>query len=229
MEGAVHSHRDFRVRKSVVHRALNWLVTHNQYYRSNHVHIDVNALEQLPHDGNLSQLTSITVECASTEPPATNTPATGPPVADTPATCEDPYSAHLPPSFVSIATRSKTEQEAVHQSVQERQLSPSTSSSPATMMWPLLEEYPVMHHRRATSPVHFPHSSLPVRTGDFSGQRQNQVTIGNYFKHLMMNDPNVLPNTHVSASSPSTLICDGVHFRPAEYTSSNTLVMPSCH
>ena len=96
MEGAVHSHRDFRVRRSVVHRALNWLVTHNQYYRSNHVHIDVNALEKLPHGGNLSQLTSITVESASTEPPATNTPATGPPVADTPATSEDPYSAHLP-------------------------------------------------------------------------------------------------------------------------------------
>ena len=49
-----------------------------------------NALEQLPHDGNLSQLTSITVESASTEPPATNTPAPGPPVADTPATSEDP-------------------------------------------------------------------------------------------------------------------------------------------
>ena len=90
MEGAVHSHRDFRVRKSVVHRALNWLVTHNQYYRSNHVHIDVNALEQLPHDGNLSQLTSITVESASTEPPATNTPATGPPVADTLVWFPDP-------------------------------------------------------------------------------------------------------------------------------------------
>ena len=55
MEGAVHSHRDFRIRRSVVHRALNWLVTHNQYYRSNHVHIDVNALEQLPHDGNISE------------------------------------------------------------------------------------------------------------------------------------------------------------------------------
>ena len=85
MEGAVHSHRDFRVRRSVVHRALNWLVTHNQYYRSNHVHIDVNGLEQLPHDGNLSQLTAITVESAITEPPAT-----GPLVADTPATSEDP-------------------------------------------------------------------------------------------------------------------------------------------
>ena len=132
MEGAVHSHRDFhrdfRVRRSVVHRALYWFVTHNQYYRSNHVHIDVNALEQLPHDGNLSQLTAIT------EPPATNTPVTGPPVADTLATSDDPYSAHLPQSFVPITTRSMPEQEAVYQSVQERQLSPSTSSSPATMM-----------------------------------------------------------------------------------------------
>ena len=174
MEGAVHSHSDFRVRRSVVHGALNWLVTHNQYYRSNHVHIDVNALEQLPHDGNLSQLTSITVESAITEPPATNTPATGPPVADTPATSEDPYSAHLPQSFVPIATRSMTEQEAVHRSVQERQLSPSTSSSPATMMWPLLEEYPSMSSPpRATSPVHFPHSSY--RCGRFLRQRQNQV------------------------------------------------------
>ena len=147
MEGAVHSHRDFRVRRSVVHQALNWFGTHNQYYRSNNVHIhdvDVNALEQLP--------------------PATNTPATGPHVADTPATSEDPYSAYLPQSFVPIATLSMTEQEAVHQSVQERQLSPSSSSSPATMMWPLLEEYPSMSSPpMATSPVHFPHSSLPVR------------------------------------------------------------------
>ena len=103
MESAVHSLRDFLVRRSVVHRALNWLVTHNQYYRSNHVHIDVNALEQLPHDGNLSQLTSITVESASTEPPATNTPATRPPVADTPATSEDPYrDPHIVPTFQSL-------------------------------------------------------------------------------------------------------------------------------
>ena len=91
MEGAVHSHRDVRVRRSVVHRALNWLVTHNQYTSM--------SMQQLPHHRNLSQLTSITVESASTEPPAT-----GSPVADTPATSEDPYSAHLPQSFVPIAT-----------------------------------------------------------------------------------------------------------------------------
>ena len=33
-EGANQSHRDFRVRRTVVHRALQWLVTHNQYYHS---------------------------------------------------------------------------------------------------------------------------------------------------------------------------------------------------
>ena len=162
----VHSHRDFRVRRSVVYRDLNWLITHNQYYRSNHVHIDVNALEQLPHDGNLSQLTAITIKSAITEPPATNTPATGPPVADTPATSEDPYSAHLPQSFVPIATRSMTEQEAVHQSVQERQLSPSTSSSPATMIWPLLEEYPSMSSPPRLLLLCISHT-LPYRCGRF--------------------------------------------------------------
>ena len=130
MEGAVRSHRDFRIRRSVVHRALNCLVTHNQYYRSNHVHIDVNALDQLPHDGNLSQLTAITVENAITEPPATNTPATGPPVADTPASSEDPNSAHLPQSFVPIDTRSMTEhqQRLRKLSLRQRSRSPLSES-----------------------------------------------------------------------------------------------------
>ena len=226
MEGAVHSHRDFRVRKSVVHRALNWLVTHNQYYRSNHVHIDVNALEQLPHDGKLSQLTSITVESASTEPPATITPATGPPVADTPETSEDPYSAHLPVFRFHC------------HSIYDRAGGSASVCSGATIK--PIHVIIACHHDVASIggvPINefttegyfscaFP-TLFPTGTGDFSGQRQNQVT--NYFKHLMMNDANVLPNTHVSASSPSTLRCDGVHFRPAEYTSSNTQVMPSCH
>ena len=87
MEGAVHSHRDFR---------YSLTVTHNQYYRSNHGHIDVNALEELPHDENLSQLTSITFESASTERPTTNTPATGPPVADT-------LKIHIVPTFHSLS------------------------------------------------------------------------------------------------------------------------------
>ena len=54
-EGANQSHRDFRVRRAVVHRALQWLVTHNQYYHSLGVTIDITALDQLPQNGNISQ------------------------------------------------------------------------------------------------------------------------------------------------------------------------------
>ena len=61
-EGAGQSHRDFRVRRSVVQCALQWLVTHSKYYHANHVHIDGSALEYLPEDGNLSQLTAVTFE-----------------------------------------------------------------------------------------------------------------------------------------------------------------------
>ena len=75
----------------------------------------------------------------------------------------------------------------MHQSVQERQLRPSTSSSPATMMWPLLEEYPCISEFTTEGyfSCAFPTLS-PTGAGNCSGQHQNQVTIGNYFKHLMM-------------------------------------------
>ena len=48
-EGSHNSHRDFRVRKSVVQRALMWLKRNNKYYQS--IDIDVAALNQLPDDG----------------------------------------------------------------------------------------------------------------------------------------------------------------------------------
>ena len=222
VEGAVHSHRDFRVRRRVVHRALSY--SQPVLYRSNHVHIDVNALEQLPHDGNLSQLTAITVENAITEPPATNTPATGPPVADTHATSEDPYSAHLPvfcshchSIYDRVIVCSGATIKPIHLIIACHHDVASIGGVP-------INEFTTEGYFSCAFPTLF-----PTGAGDFSGLRQNQVTIGNYFKHLMMYDDNRLPNTHVSASSPSTLRCDGVHFRPAECTSSNTLVIPSCH
>ena len=58
------------------------------------------------------------------------------------------------------------------------------------MMWSLLEEYPSMSSPpRGYFSCAFP-TLFPTGAGDFSGQRQNQVTIGNYFKHLMMYDDN---------------------------------------
>ena len=93
-EGANQSHRDFRVRRVVVHQALQWLLSHNLYYRANHVHIDQNALAQLPEDGNLSNVTSITIESPAASVPPDATTENG-----------DPYDAHLAQSFVPIATQ----------------------------------------------------------------------------------------------------------------------------
>ena len=53
-EGATDSHKDFRVRRSVVLRALQWLVENNIYYRD--ITIDHSVLALLPTDGDLSNL-----------------------------------------------------------------------------------------------------------------------------------------------------------------------------
>ena len=77
-EGTHQSHRDFRVRTSVVYQALQWLIMHNKYYRALNVCIDDKALGQLPEDGNLSQLRVIAVDSPATDglPIATSTTTT---------------------------------------------------------------------------------------------------------------------------------------------------------
>ena len=173
-EGAHQSHRDFRVRRVVVHQALQWLLSHNMYYRANNVRIDHNAIAQLPDDGNLSNVTSITIESPE---------ASDPPDATTESS--DPYDAHLAQSFVPIATRSMTEQEAVRHSVHQRQ---SCSPTHATLMWPTIGGTPINEFTtEGYFSCAFP-TLFPTGAADFSGRRQNQVTIGNYFKHLMMYD-----------------------------------------
>ncbi len=47
-EGANQSHHGFRVRRSAVHHALQWLLTNNLYYRANQISIDQNALARMP-------------------------------------------------------------------------------------------------------------------------------------------------------------------------------------
>ena len=58
-EGANQSHLDFRVRKSIVLRALQWLLA-NIYYRN--IRIDPDALALLPEDGDITGLCSVTLE-----------------------------------------------------------------------------------------------------------------------------------------------------------------------
>ena len=64
-EGANQTHRDFRVRRGVVQRALQWLVSHNKYYHALGVTIDTTALAQLPQDGNISHLVSVIEDSSS--------------------------------------------------------------------------------------------------------------------------------------------------------------------
>ena len=118
-EGANQTHRDFRVRRGVVQRALQWLVSHNKYYHALGVTIDTTALAQLPQDGNISHLVSV-IEDSSSPDSSTNS-GTSPdtPASDSSSTTytaaeDDSHDDSLPQSFVPIAAPSMTEQESVH-------------------------------------------------------------------------------------------------------------------
>ena len=182
-EGSNQTHRDFQVRRGVVHRALQWLVTHNQYYRALGVTIDTSALEQLPQSGNLSELMSV-IESSQNSSTSSSTADMTTTLATEDA-ANELYDEHLQQSFVPMATRSMTEQESVQQTVEQRQAS---SSSRPTMMWPSiggipLNEFTTEGYFTCAFPTLF-----PTGAGGFLGQRQVSVTIGNYFKHLMQYD-----------------------------------------
>ena len=188
-EGANQSHRDFRVRRGVVHRALQWLVSHNRYYHALGVTIDSTALAQLPQDGNISHLMSVIEDCSSPDSPTNSETSSAIPASDIPTTThtaaiDDSYD-HLPQSFVPIAAPSMTQQESVQQSVQQQQ---SSTSSETPLMWPSiggipLNEFTTEGYFTCAFPTLF-----PTGAGDFLGQRQVQATIGNYFKHLLQYD-----------------------------------------
>ena len=122
-EGANQTHRDFRVRRSVV---LQWLVTHNQYYCSLGITIDPTTLDQLPEDGNVPDVLSVTDNCSSPDIPSTSTP---------PTTDTDGLGDHLPQSFVPTAAPSMTQQEAVQQSVEQQQSTSSFNTSDVAFCW----------------------------------------------------------------------------------------------
>lgn len=161
-EGSNQSHRDFHVRRGVVHRALQWLVVHNMYYRSNNVTIDMNSLAQLPEDETLSNLTTISVDIPESDIPNTSEPPL-------PNNSSDDNHFHLPQSFVPIANQSLTEQEAVQQEFQQRQ---SCSARPAhtTMMWPSIGGIPINEFTtEGYFTCAFP-TLFPTGAADFLGQ-----------------------------------------------------------
>ena len=70
-------------------------------------------------------------------------------------------------------------------SVDQRQ---SCSSTPGTLMWPTIRGTPINEFTtEGYLSCAFP-TLFPTGAADFLGQRQNQVTISNYLKHLIMYD-----------------------------------------
>ena len=117
-----HSHRDFRVRRTVVQDALMYLIENNKYYRANDVHLNQEALQRLPEDGNLMDVRSLDLPQAES---GAYTDQSGP--------SEDQYQAHLTTSFVPNAPQQRTEEETVQQSFHNLQ-----SGISHTLIWPTI-------------------------------------------------------------------------------------------
>ena len=155
-DGSDSKHRDFRVRKAVVLKALLWLKQHNKYYQK--IDIDYNALNDLPEDGNLPNLSVIkssrVIEKESS-------------LQDTD---ED---AHDAESFVPIAVQKLTEIEAVKKSIQERQ----NSADQTTVPWPHRADTPVNEfNMEGYMSCAFP-TLFPTGAGDFLAPRERVVTL----------------------------------------------------
>ncbi len=162
---------------AIVHHGLQWLISNNIYYRANQVHINQEALALLPQDGTLTNFASIAVECPSTSDQQRSVTEE-----------DDPYSAHLVRSFVPIAARPMTEQETIRHSVELHQSNHPPPPTLSAVMWPSIGGTPINEFTtEGYFSCAFP-TLFPTGAADFRGQRQNQVTIGNYFKHLMMFD-----------------------------------------
>ena len=159
-QGAAESHRDFRVRRSVVVNALQWLVLHNKYY--DNVIINHDTVEQLPIDSDLTNLVAVTLDSDEVE---------------TTLQHSSPYESHMNSTFVPGGMTGITEQEAIRQSINNEQQHanwPSTDGNP-------INEFTTEGYMACAFPTLFAEGSA-----DFLAPRQRVVTIANYCKHLMM-------------------------------------------
>ena len=165
-QGADGSHRDFRVRRHVVQSALEWLISHNLYYRN--IALNRQILQDLPEDAILSELPTFTTSSQSANEPD--------------CTTEDHTSDHLQGSFIPVNPCRMTEQQTVRQSVMDRSHHPGVP----TVTWPQLGDQPINEfNTEGYMSCAFP-SLYPTGAADFNAPRERQVTIGYYFKHMML-------------------------------------------
>ena len=162
-QGAAGSHKDFRVRRSRIFTALRWLKQHNTYYKD--ILINEAVLAQLPVDDDIT-LPSITLD-------DDQEPTVG-------EETEEPHSSHLPGTFVPMMPRQGTQHEIVRESVSSRQ----EDTQPVS--WPQVGDIPINEFRTEGYMTRAFPTLFPTGAADFSAPRIRHVTIGYYFKHLLM-------------------------------------------
>ena len=147
-KGSNNTHRDFRVRRMVVQRALQWLKRNNKYYRT--IDIDVSVLSQLPEDGDLTDKCGVEIEDATEK--------------------------HVP-----VVARKMTEKDTIRKSVHHRQ-----PTEDQVVPWPENGSVPIDEFKtEGYISCAFP-TLFPTGEADFLAPRQQTVTVGMYFKHLIM-------------------------------------------
>ena len=85
-------------------------------------------------------------------------------------------------SFVPVVVRKMTEEESIRKSVQECQ---SAAPKLTTVSWPQVGDSPISEFTMEGYILCAFPTLLPIGEAEFLSPRQNTVTIGNYFKHLM--------------------------------------------
>ena len=120
-EGSATSHRDFKICRSVILRALLWLIEHNMYYSD--VTIDHHILLQLLDDSDISNH-FVTAPSNQEQDPVQHD--------------GNPSTDHFQSTFVPMATRSQTEQQAIHSILDPPTLQriswPPTRDTPTVLM-----------------------------------------------------------------------------------------------
>ena len=164
-ESTTGSHKDFRVRRSRVLRALQWLRENNVYFHD--ISLDHSVLDELPEDGDLPEISVVT---------PVNEAGEGDSFAESSHVEEDNWTSG---SFIPFAHRRVTEQEAIQQAVSGQQQPPIVS-------WPQVGDSPLNEfHSEGYITRAFP-TLFPTAAADFTAPRVRPVTIGYYMKHMML-------------------------------------------
>ena len=165
-KGSNNTHRDFRVRRMVVQRALQWLKRNNKYYRN--IDIDVSVLSQLPDDGDLTDKCGVGIEDTAEKQEEEELPS------------EDTDPADVA-TFIPVVARKMTEKETIRKSVHHRQ-----PTEDQIVPWPENGSVPIDEFKtEGYISCAFP-TLFPTGEADFLAPRLQSVTVGMYFRHLMM-------------------------------------------